>query len=269
MPSAALSFFQVVTLLGSALTVLKLLTSGLYRRYRIFFAYFVFRIPYVACSLILARSHSGPPRHQGVNSNAYFQLFFWSEPLLMLFYILVVVELYGLVLEQYKGLYTLGRWAMYASVVIAVTVSMLTLLPKIAPSTPEPSKKLMYEIGAERGVDLSLVIFILLIVLFLSRYPVPLSRNVVVHTAIYSVFFLSDTLVLLLRTVMGKRVNSTASLLLTGLTSACSVAWWLLLSAKGEQVQVSVPHLGPGSEERILQQLDSLNATLLKVSGQK
>ena len=219
----------------------------------------------MTCFLILA-STPGPPHHSGVNSDAYFRVFIWSDPLLILFYILVVVELYSLVLERYKGLYTLGRWAMYASVVIAVLVSVLTFLPKIAHQNSEPSRILMYEIAAERGVDLSLVIFILLIVLFLSRYPVPLSRNVVVHTGIYAVFFLSDTFVLLLRTVVGKRATDTVNLCLTILTSACAIGWWLLLSAKGEEVQVNAPHLSAGSEERILNQLDSLNATLLRVS---
>jgi len=266
MPSAALvSFFQVVTLLGSGLTVVKLLTSGLYRRYRIFFAYFIFRVPYTVAALILTHT-TGLRGGNGTNSNLFFFLFVCSEPIFLLFYILVVIELYGLVLEQYKGLNTLGRWAMYASVVIAVTVSVLTLLPKIAPSTPEPSKRLMYEIAAERGVDLSLVIFILLIVLFLSRYPVPLSRNVVVHTGIYSVFFLSNTLVLLLRTVLGWHASDLINLCFTALAAGCAVAWWLLLSAKGEAVQVSVTPFSAGSEERILQQLDSLNATLLRVS---
>ena len=55
MPNAALfiSVFQAVTILGSALTVLKLFTSGLYRRYRFFFGYFIFRIPVMAGGLIL------------------------------------------------------------------------------------------------------------------------------------------------------------------------------------------------------------------------
>ena len=266
MPIAALvSFFQFVTLLGSALTVIKLFTTGLYRRYRIFFSYFIVRVPYAASVLWLSQK-KGPPGHAGVNSDAFFFFFILTEPILMLLYILVVIELYGLVLERYKGLYTLGRWAMYASIVIAVLVSLLTLLPKIAASTPEPSKKLYYEIGAERGIDLALVIFILLIVLFLGRYPVPLSRNVVVHTGIYAVFFLSDTLVLLLRTVFGWTATDRFNLCFTILAAACSMAWWWLLSAKGEEVQVNSPQLRPQSEERILQQLDALNATLLKVS---
>ena len=196
----------------------------------------------------------------------YFYLFIYSQPFLLLAYILVVLELYRLVLERYKGLYTLGRWAMYGATVVSATVSFLLLLPKIAPSTPEKSQELFYQLGIERGVDFALVIFILLIVWFLSRYPVPLSRNVVIHTAIYSVFFLSDALVLLWRTMLGRAVEAKFNVLATAIASACSVAWWLMLSAEGEEVKAQSPQLRPESEERILQQLDLINATLLKIS---
>jgi hypothetical protein len=215
--------------------------------------------------LVLARL-KGLPGGDGSSSNLYFYVFYYSEPIIILFYILVVVELYSLVLERYKGLYTLGRWAMYGAVVIASTISLVSLLPKIAPATPEPSKRLMYEYAAERGVDFALVIFILLIVWFLSRYPVPLSQNVVVHTAIYSVFFLSNTLVLLVRTLFGYQSGDAVNLILSAISAVCVMAWWLLLSAKGEEVRIHEPQLRPESEERILQQLDLLNATLLKVS---
>src|SRR5580704_6812293 len=109
MPNATLiTILQVVAILGSALTVLKLFTSGLYRRYRIFVGYMVVRVPYLAFSLFLAHA-KGLPGGDGVRSYLYFYLFFYSEPLLVLLYILVVLELYRLVLERYKGLYTLGR----------------------------------------------------------------------------------------------------------------------------------------------------------------
>jgi hypothetical protein len=123
----------------------------------------------------------------------------------------------------------------------------------------------MYEIAAERGVFLALVIFILLIVWFLTRYPVPLSRNVVVHTVIYSVFFLCEALGLLWRTLLGFNVTATYSVVSTAISSACAVAWCILLSARGEEVRVQTP-VRPLSEERILQQLDDLNRTLLKIS---
>ena len=39
----------------------------------------------------------------------------------MVFYVLMVLELYRLVLEKYKGLYSLGRWALYLSLAISVS----------------------------------------------------------------------------------------------------------------------------------------------------
>ena len=267
MLSAALftSFLQGLAALGSALTVLKLLNSGLFRRYRIFFLYFIFRVFYIIGFLIITHLH-GLPGGDGTQSNLYFYVYFFTQPIQLLAYILVVVELYGLVLEKYRGLYTLGRWAMYGAILISGTISILTLLPKLRASMSEPSRRLWYEYAAERGVDLALVLFILLIVWFLSKYPVPLSRNVVVHTAIYSIFFLSDTLVLLLRSLFGYKGGPAFNLVFAAISSVCSMAWAFLLTADGEKVRAHLPRINPESEERILKQLDLLNATLLKVS---
>jgi hypothetical protein len=51
-----------------------------------------------------------------------------------------------------------------------------------------------------------------------------------------------------------------------GVSSACVVAWLVLLNAKGEKVRLSTLHFGRGDEERMLLQLDSLNRTLLRAS---
>jgi hypothetical protein len=257
--TALVLFFQVVTILGSALTAFKLYSTGLSRRYRIFFAYLVFRVPYMTCAVLL-----DPKVRTGWRADAYLKFFIYSEPLVMLFYVLVVFELYRLVLERYKGLYTLGRWAMYAAMSVAAGLSLVSFL-RLAPSKPQPSSWMLFEVKAEARLDLALALFILLIVWFLSRYPIQLNRNVLVHTGVYSVFFLSNTLVLLLW-LFQINVIETVNKFLTGITSLCGVAWWLLLSAKGEEVQVHAPALAPGSEQRILQQLDAINATLLKVS---
>ena len=256
MPSSALVlFFEWVSLLGAGLTALKLFRSGLYRRYRFFFVYLVSLVPYGICLLGL-----------DVHSGLYQKFWAVTAPLFWLLYILVVFELCGLILEKHKGLYTLGRWAMYLGVVVAVTLSVLSLVPHITPATPQESTIMGYILATERGVDFSLAIFILLILLFLSRYPVPLSRNVVVHSVVFSLFFLSNTLVMLLYSVFGLHVNSEINLFLMGVCSACMVAWLVLLNAKGEKVRVSNLHFGRGDEERILHQLDSLNDTLLRAS---
>jgi len=78
--------------------------------------------------------------------------------------------------------------------------------------------------------------------------------------------FLSNTLGILLRSVFGLHVNDRINLFLMGVSSACVVAWLVLLNAKGEKVRLSTLHFGRGDEERMLLQLDSLNRTLLRAS---
>jgi hypothetical protein len=256
MPSHALVLcFEWVSLLGAGLTALKLFRSGLYRRYRFFVAYLVSLVPYGICLLVL-----------DVNSGLYQEFWTVTTPLFWLLYVLVVFELCGLILEKHQGLYTLGRWAMCLGLVVAVALSLLSLLPRITPATPQLSRIMGYILATERGVDFSLAIFILLILFFLSRYPVALSRNVAVHSVVFSVFFLSNTVGLLLRSVFGLVVNDRVNLFLMGTSSACVVAWLVLLNAKGEEMRLSTLHFSRGDEERILLQLDSLNSTLLRVA---
>jgi len=253
--AALLRLFQILTLTGSALTVLKLYRTGLYHRYRMFFLLFLFQIPNTIWPLLVE-----------VNSQPYEKIWVFTEPVLWLLYVLVVLELYRLVLEGHKGLYSLGRWIMYGAIGIAIVISILSLLPHFKPTTPQHSRMLGYFFATERGVDSSLVIFILLILLFLSRYPVRLSRNVLVHTALYSIFFLSGTVALLMASVFGVHIYEKVDLFVTGTSSVCVFAWFFLLTRKGEQVETNVPLFGPDQERRALEQLEALNATLLRVS---
>ena len=256
MPSHALVlFFEWVSLLAAGLTALKLFRSELYRRYRFFFVYLVSLVPYDICLLVL-----------DVHSGLYQEFWTVTTPLFWILYVLVVFELCGLILEKHKGIYTLGRWAMYLGIAVAVILSLLSLLPHITPATLQRSRIMGYILATERGVDFSLAIFILLILLFLSRYPVLLSRNVVVHSVVFSLFFLSNTLGLLLYSVFGLHINGEINLFLMGICSACMVGWLVLLNTKGEEVRLSTLQFGRGDEERILLELDSLNETLLRAS---
>src|SRR5438067_2528119 len=121
-------FLQAVLLAGSFLLAWKLYRTQLYRQYPIFFAYFVFRVPNSIWPLLLKTS-----------SPEYQKLWICTDPIFLIFYVLLVRELYRLVLDKYKGLYTLGRWAMYLAMTVAVLMSGLSMIPKINPSTPQRS----------------------------------------------------------------------------------------------------------------------------------
>jgi hypothetical protein len=228
----------------------------LYRRYPIFFAFFIFRIP-----------NSVWPMFFGVSSDQYQKVWVLTTTVALGFYVLMVGELYKLVLDKYKGLYTLGRWALYFSLAVSVGISVISLLPRIQPSTAQKSKIMFYALGTERGIDTALAIFIVLILCFLSLFPVKLSRNVRVHALVFSIFFLSNTFVLLMRSLFGKHLADEVNTVLLAITAASVVAWLTLLRAAGEETQRAPALYGQEEESRLLMHLDSLNAALLRASG--
>jgi hypothetical protein len=253
-PDAAF-LLQIAGLVGATLAAIRLFQDGLYRRYRVLFCYLIFRVISGTIPLIL-KDHS---------SRLYLDVYLAMQPPVWAFYVLMVREIYNLALANHKGLHSLGRWAMYIAVAISVTLSYLTLLAKITAKTPVFVKRVGQIFAIDRGVNFALVLFILLILFFLSRYPVPLSRNIVRHTSFLFIYFLSNTAGILLRTLYGKPVTNEISLSLMAVATLMVYAWLFLLTPAGEKTR-KVLGIAPEHEEHILRQLDALNATLLKIS---
>lgn len=244
-----------ITLIAVGLAVVRLFSAGLHRRYRFFFAFLVFLI-----------CRSGLLMAFDVRSAWYFKIWFVTEPVSWIFYAAVLLELYSLVLQSHKGLYTVGRWALYGALAIALLLALFSLA---APTRGafDQSRLIGLMLVAGRGVLLSMVLFLVLILAFLSRYPVTLGRNVIIHTIVYSAFFLSCTLAFLIRTILGFQVAQPVNLALSGIGAACAVAWAVLLGPEGERRPVRLHMVWNRSREQTLvNQLDSINAALLRVA---
>lgn len=231
----------------------RLLRLDLHRRYRVFFAYLIF---WTVRSAVLLPVN--------VKSGAYQIIWIVTEPLLWVFYILLVLELYSLILESHKGLYTVGRWVMYFGFGIAVVGSVLSLIPP--PHDPvKQSTLLAYVLLIERGVDVSVVLFLLVMLLFLLWYPVPLSRNVIVHSVVYSVFFISNSLGFLLASTLGYHLLRPVNLGTMAVSTICVFIWLKYLSRAGEERLTTLRAAWrPGQERQLVEQLNSINATLLR-----
>lgn len=248
---------RVFTIAAGALVALRLYYLGLHRIYRGFFAYLIFQ---TSRSLILLPLN---PR-----SGTYGHFYALTVPLLWLMYVFVVIELYSLILRQYRGIYTLGRWALYGALAISLGMSIMTLIPTWR-NAPEPYRILYISTILDRGVTIGLVLFIFLIMVFLSLYPVPLSRNLIAHAIIYTVFFLSGSMAMLIRVLAGHQSTRAVNILLQCIGAACYVAWIFALTPQGERKIVTLRHdWKPADERRLIDQLNSLNATLLR-AGRK
>jgi hypothetical protein len=261
MPSANLgNILQFISLLGAAFLAVRLFKTGLWRNYPVFFSYFIFRIPNTLWPLFVKN---------GVTPGDYLyeDLWLFTEPISWVFHILIVVEFCRLFLTRHRGIYSLMRWAMFGSVAVAITISIISLLPKIKPQMTFDTRILGFWFATQRGIDFALAIFLLLLLFFLSRFPVRLNRNILVHATLYTIFFLGNALTMFLRVfaVNGLPLHTVNGVI--GILSAvCIFAWIILLTPKGEEVQASFRNLSPRHEQHALRQLESLNATLLKVS---
>lgn len=245
--------FLAVSVVGCSLTVIRLFSTGLYRRYFVFTCYFLFLAVDGIWPLILPQA-----------SDLYAYCWIVTEPALRIFCVFGVLELYRLVLERYKGLYSLGRWVMYGATLISVVISVLLLLPKITPAMQQSTRYLGYASSFNRGVDFMLTIFIFLTLLFLSQYPITLSRNLIVHACLYSTYFLSRGSYLLVRRAIWKNSTPTLDLVFSGIVAACTVAWFLLLTPKGEEVKAKRLRFSAEYEAQVLEKLEALNQVMLK-----
>jgi hypothetical protein len=257
---ALLSYLPAAFVLGSGLTAIKLLKTGLFRKYTAFCASLIVPIPLFVASVLPVSLHLS------TNSKHYFYLWEATQPVEWFCYITMVFEIYRLILARHRGLYTVGQWAMYAGLAISVTLSALTLLPRITQASPQGSTWMPYLTAGERGVDCSLAIFLLFMMFLLSWYAVPLSRNVVVHAVVCTVFLLTNALRLVLYNIFGMKNMDELNTAMTAVSCVCILAWFFLLTPGGEEVRIKQPWIGAEREERILSQLDSINAALLKTA---
>jgi hypothetical protein len=225
---------------------------GLHRVYRYFFGYLVFS----SCrSLILWQFNP--------NTAMYSWIWVLTEPAIWVFYVLVVIEIYELALTSHQGIYSFGRWMMMAALGGSALLAVFSvLLTWHDPGGPSPI--LHYITAIERAVDFCLVIFLLLIIAFLSRFPVRLTRNMVVHCVVYTIFFIASTVIFIAGEIIAPNLIRILSTCLLGVSATSVLAWLLLLTRRGEtRRSVPMQEWRPGDEERLLEQLESINSTLV------
>ena len=257
-----------LSIAGYVALFIHLRREGIQRIYRFFAVYVGFSVVSALVLLIavpIARLISGNPSEK-FGLEVYAVTWMSTEPVLWILYILIVLEMYGLVLQKYPGIASLGRWAVFVGLGIALTITALTLSADFSnPSEKFPLIRLVLVAG--RGIASSLVLFLLLITLFLSRYPVPLSRNVVVYSIVYALYFLSMSMAMLVRNVAGPGTIDAVNIVSSAISLLCVVVWIRYLSRGGEAQTVTLRHRWrPEQAQHLIEQLDSINSTLLRTA---
>jgi hypothetical protein len=248
-----LNVINVLVAVVAVLLIVRLYFSGSHRRYRAFFFFLIFFTLQNGVVVIL-----------GPGSGVYQKIWVLTQPIEWFLYIWIVLELYSLVLRDYQGLYTVGRWLLIAAVFVALIASGFSVL---VPSHATRQGHLMaYYYVAERAIYFSLVVFLLTILALLTRYPITLNRNTIIHSVVFSIYFLCNTAIFLLLSTSGFAAVRIAAYATQAINLGALGTWLALLNTAGEQRQQRLhPAWMPGGEEKLLGQLNSLNAALLRV----
>ena len=233
--------------------LLRLAQQGLHRRYRFFALYILAHVAEVSALLVLTPG-----------TDAYALTYVAFVPVIGLCAVLAVLEVYDLVLRDYVGIRTLGRGAVAGGLALALIVAAVTLAPDLA-NPNEPYLRLLYVHVFQRALYSALLLFVLFISAFLLWFPLPLTRNAVLHTIVFSLNFAGASLSLLLRNVGGAEFRLLSSTISLAIAAACLLAWIVFLTREGELGTVVSGHRWhPGEANRLVEQLDSINSSLLR-----
>ena len=199
------------------------------------------------------------------SSAAYLWIYMLATPLICCAAALSVREMFALTFHDYPGLRTAGRWALYS----AVTLSLGTCVSVFRAPWPHESantRLLFYELAFERSITFSLAVIIVILMVFLSRYPLRLDHNTYVASGFFSAMFLAQGVVRLVDSLSPRLYAFYADYPEVGFTALCFFGCGMMLRAAGTQTPARVAINKPRETELLLQ-LESMNSILSRSVG--
>ena len=245
-------YLNAALVFAYAVLAWRLYQTRLHRVYRWFFASVSFETVRVAVMSSI-----------DIRTNLYAELYFTTQPITWILYLLVLLELNQAALRNHPGVASFGRKFVGWALIGATAASLASLFVDLS-SRSTGSAYVSTFLLIERLVMLSLFLFLLLLTGFLAYFPIPVNRNLVIHARIFAIFFFVKTLVLIFRNMIAGEMIYPINTAVQVLSLVCLSGWITLLSEKGEHVAApSSRWRDPASEERVLAQLDAINQTLL------
>lgn len=235
---------------ASLLLAVLILYRGIWKNYRWFLMFLLVRAVYIAGGVAIYG-----------NRNLYGWYFLYTSPFRCLAPAAAAIETYNSVMRGQPNIQRMGKYALYAGVVIAVIVSTATIavLPHL--ELTQLFKRVMTVEQYWRSFTL---ICWLLLVLFVLWVPVNLSKNTVVHAILFLAYFV---LALVAPAVfLLSPHNALINLLASSIAVVLLVVWMAMLTRAGEQKMVRVVHRWNRDEEaKLLAHLKSIDTRFSKV----
>lgn len=248
----ALSILGVV--LYTALAF-QLWRTQLYQSYRWLFVYSIFSVVRLSVTPLVPNG-----------TNFYFQWWAATEVSVWMLFVLMVLELHAQIFQQYPGLASYGRRLFQVGLAVSIPISLLTLFPEFGPDEFRLISVTSVVI-IQRGLLTSLILFLFVLLLSLVWLRVSLSRNCILHTIVFFLYFSAKVGMAFVFQALGIQMADKFNLALALVSDLCVLAWIVGLTPAGEAADMKVGHQwNPEQGERLVQQLSAINSTLSRSS---
>lgn len=119
----------------------------------------------------------------------------------------------------------------------------------------------------DRVISTAALLVLALILVFVLWWAVPVPRNLAVFSIGFVIYFAANSALVLTRGVWSRETLWVVSTAMTCLSAACYAYWIAFITHEGEFVSVRVGHhWRPQEQDRLLSQLEAMNANLLHVA---
>ena len=246
--------------------IVRLLALRLHSVYGVFCAFLLFDL--LASSIVWIE--------RGIHSAAFDYRWTWIG-IRVVTWVLSLWMIYALVtaiLLCLPGILRFSRRLLNLTFLLAFPIGVLTVRPDLAfrPSgflgfTNPVGQWMGITFGVERAVSTAALIVLLCMLGFVLWFPVQMSRNLVVFSAGFVIYFTAKTALLLTRDLWSRQTYAIFSNINIIIFSACLAYWLFLITAAGERVSVKLGHRWHVREqERLLGELEAMNTALLRAA---
>ncbi|MGH9558520.1 MAG: hypothetical protein ACRD30_04710, partial [Bryobacteraceae bacterium] len=179
--------------------------------------------------------------------------------------VFVILELYRITLAGSPAIATFGQKAV--GLVLAAAAALAILGLALDRSVPPGQSWLLHRFYSfERTMDIWMLIFLVIVISFMSYFPVKMKRNSVFYIWGFAVLFFSQSAGLLALN-WAPTLRDPINIAMLALSSSCLVVWLFALQRKGEERITIVGHSwNPAAMEHLTGQLAAINARLMRAS---
>jgi hypothetical protein len=250
---------QYSNILVAVVLVVRLFWLKLASKYAVFTALIGFSVVW---SLIVALV---PWRARNIDYRVAWLIF---EPIAWTLYVWVVYSILQKIMVAHRGILSASRKLFAACFIGSVALGLLSARLEFVVAHPDAPVALALIV--ERAFCTVSLLLLLVTLVYLLWFPVSVTRNVALLCGGLMVYFAVKTALLLVHDIWAPDSVRLVSLLLILVSTACLTIWALTLTRAGELEKVRPGHSWkPKEQERLIHQLEAINAALLRSAKQQ